>query len=781
MPLFGIDRMLSTDQTRFCSPSDTISWKEEYALFERGMREFRSLTEVFKSTVCRINRISNLRLSQTRFASLLGDAMSASELLVAYKLSSRLCEKIVEKIANKSTGTQSKNTTINLDDQTNPRNAKIKNSMNTSRPSKGYYRVSSRINNFSIPPSQLSYFGSSLTENLVSCQVYTVLPDRPCTSDIFTDNRKSFESVTISVSSWLLRNHGLRYASQVKSCKREVRTPERRNPSKYEISDQVRAKTIAVFNWLPDSNGGPLSLSDGAPGLGKTSSQSCGDSWQSALVFWLHVHIYRSIGRQVVRHGDTQPADWLIRKLRSELGSYKAAQNAAFEVPFFASTRMIESDRDTQVDLTSNRSLSVLLITPNWPNLAINMTVRVNHAGTQQVRVDCEVFHRILVFLKVCKPFSFQKLSKEEEPILNAMQKENCPPADPSQKKSRREIPAKVSDNPGQDLENTAEMNGPNTLYCKLEDPEKLDNYIRQSIRGWLRLPKDTPISYIHAGKQHGGLGIPSLSATIPMQRRVRMEKLLSTQCRVLRNVVNDSAFGKIVRDLSFPIRVHGSYVNTKEELVAAWGDSLHNIVDGRGLRELKVFPRTRVRSARLGHGGQTILCRGNCGQPESLVHILQFCWITHDARCARHNRVARELAKRLRHLGYTVFEVLRAPTSTSFIKPDLIAVRERRATVIDVIVSDGRGVTVWNEKKQKYGADEFSLALISALRAIGCDMGFLVHQPMIISYRGICFLQSAKAVIGLGLSKVTVSDLCLLPIVGSLRTYDTFMRGTWR
>ncbi|GAA50343.1 retrovirus-related Pol polyprotein from type-1 retrotransposable element R2 [Clonorchis sinensis] len=248
----------------------------------------------------------------------------------------------------------------------------------------------------------------------------------------------------------------------------------------------------------------------------------------------------------------------------------------------------------------------------------------------------------------------------------------------------------------------------------------------------------------------------------------------------------------------------------TKEELVAAWGDSLHNSVDGRGLRELVasplsnrwlVFPervfsrifirgiqlrcnllRTRVRSVRHGHGGQTILCRGNCGQPDSLVHILQSCWITHDARCARHNRVARELAKRLRRLGYTVFEELRAPTSTSFIKPDLIAVRERRATVIDVsIVSDGRGVTVWNEKKQKYGADEFSLAIISALRAIGCDVDFLVHQPMIISYRGICFPQSAKAVIGLGLSKVTVSDLCLLAIVGSLRTYDTFMRGTWR
>ncbi|KER23834.1 hypothetical protein T265_08378 [Opisthorchis viverrini] len=156
-----------------------------------------------------------------------------------------------------------------------------------------------------------------------------------------------------------------------------------------------------------------------------------------------------------------------------------------------------------------------------------------------------------------------------------------------------------------------------------------------------------------------------------------------------------------------------------------------------RGIQLRCNLLRTRVRSARHGHGGQTILCRGNCGQPEGSVHILQSCWITHDARCARHNRVARELAKYLRPLGYTVFEVLRAPTSTYFIKPDLIAVRDHRATVTDVIViSNVREVTVWNKKKQKYGAGEYSFTIISALRAIGFDVDFFVYQSMIISYR---------------------------------------------
>ncbi|GAA51154.1 endonuclease-reverse transcriptase [Clonorchis sinensis] len=119
---------------------------------------------------------------------------------------------------------------------------------------------------------------------------------------------------------------------------------------------------------------------------------------------------------------------------------------------------------------------------------------------------------------------------------------------------------------------------------------------------------------------------------------------------------------------------------------------------------------------------------------------------------------------------------ILTKPKVNFLIKPDLIAVRELRETVTDVsIVSDERGVAVWNEKKQKYRADEFSLAIISALRAIGCDVDFLVHQPMIISYRALCFPQSAKAVIGLGLPTVTVSDLCLLAIVGSLLHFNSY------
>ncbi|KER19514.1 hypothetical protein T265_11732 [Opisthorchis viverrini] len=56
--------------------------------------------------------------------------------------------------------------------------------------------------------------------------------------------------------------------------------------------------------------------------------------------------------------------------------------------------------------------------------------------------------------------------------------------------------------------------------------PKRLDSYIRKSNNGWLRLPKDTLIGYIDDGKQHGVLGIPSLSATIPMLREARIGRI---------------------------------------------------------------------------------------------------------------------------------------------------------------------------------------------------------------------------------------------------------------
>ena len=43
-----------------------------------------------------------------------------------------------------------------------------------------------------------------------------------------------------------------------------------------------------------------------------------------------------------------------------------------------------------------------------------------------------------------------------------------------------------------------------------------MDKNIRGNVKKCLNMPKDIPISYIHANCKDGGLGIPSFTTTIP-------------------------------------------------------------------------------------------------------------------------------------------------------------------------------------------------------------------------------------------------------------------------
>ncbi|KAG8130326.1 hypothetical protein E2320_017108 [Naja naja] len=45
----------------------------------------------------------------------------------------------------------------------------------------------------------------------------------------------------------------------------------------------------------------------------------------------------------------------------------------------------------------------------------------------------------------------------------------------------------------------------------------KLDCLIRAVVRHWLRLPKDTPLGYLHAHIKDGGLVVPCFSTSIPL------------------------------------------------------------------------------------------------------------------------------------------------------------------------------------------------------------------------------------------------------------------------
>jgi hypothetical protein len=142
---------------------------------------------------------------------------------------------------------------------------------------------------------------------------------------------------------------------------------------------------------------------------------------------------------------------------------------------------------------------------------------------------------------------------------------------------------------------------------------------------------------------------------------------------------------------------------------------SLGNKLDGRELMAKKVdpvshlwvrypqkvFPRLYVRGLQLRAGvlgtkvrrlrGRVglptvdVKCRGGCGQPESLSHILQKCQVTHDGRCARHNRVVYLTAKKL---GAGVDEAWVEPiipVPGSYRKPDLVIRKDETLYVMDL------------------------------------------------------------------------------------------------
>ena len=51
-----------------------------------------------------------------------------------------------------------------------------------------------------------------------------------------------------------------------------------------------------------------------------------------------------------------------------------------------------------------------------------------------------------------------------------------------------------------------------------------LDILVQKSVRGWLKLPQDCPISYFHADVKDGGLGISCMQCDLP-------EKICKQQC----------------------------------------------------------------------------------------------------------------------------------------------------------------------------------------------------------------------------------------------------------
>ncbi|KAF5401376.1 Retrovirus Pol polyprotein from type-1 retrotransposable element R2 [Paragonimus heterotremus] len=323
-------------------------------------------------------------------------------------------------------------------------------------------------------------------------------------------------------------------------------------------------------------------------------------------------------------------------------------------------------------------------------------------------------------------------------------------------------------------------------------------------MRTWLRLPKDTTLTFMHSKIDGNGLGISCLETTIPLEQRAKCERLVNSGTLEVANIVQCKAVVSDTAVVNVPIFVYGKPVGFKLEKEKVWleavvkthdGADLMNIQVGRAsfywLRNPKyVFPLLFIRGLQLRDELLTTKVRSGRGYrrapedlrgcPELIGHISEKCSVTYDARCARHNRVVQMIGRLLRARGHSVFVEPIIPSSSTFCKPDLVVGCGSSILVMDVtIVSSRRFVKSWQLKVGKYDNPATNGMITTVCAYNHLERNAVKHTPTVLSDRGELYQKSSMELRRIGLTDRDISDICLLTIADSLKCYDTYMRMT--
>lgn len=260
---------------------------------------------------------------------------------------------------------------------------------------------------------------------------------------------------------------------------------------------------------------------------------------------------------------------------------------------------------------------------------------------------------------------------------------------------------------------------------------------IRRLTRAWLWLPKETPLAFIHAPIKSGSLGILSLETTVPLLQKKRFGKLLAGQTPIDRALIELFLFKTVLRRVNLPHKVGKKIVCSTKGAKVEWTKLLRVSADGRALttddidgasyhwvsKPSRVFPRlhlrviqhrgrvlnTKVRASRgREKPPEEIMCRGACHTKETLNHVLQSCEITHNTRCARHNRFMKQVEKLLRRNAVQTWIEPIIPTDKSFIKHDLLIDPGQQVSILDIsVVASPRMEQSHRLKVEKFDSQE--------------------------------------------------------------------------
>ncbi|PZC70716.1 hypothetical protein B5X24_HaOG215012 [Helicoverpa armigera] len=324
---------------------------------------------------------------------------------------------------------------------------------------------------------------------------------------------------------------------------------------------------------------------------------------------------------------------------------------------------------------------------------------------------------------------------------------------------------------------------------------------IRSAVREWLRLPKDVPVGYFHAGTKDGGLAIPSLRTCVPDLIIKRFGRLNSSRWSVARAAARSERIQRKLRwaDRQFLKFSKESPKSGKRTTAMYWHECIGGWLRIKGVstcgrvhevmlerctqytgRDFVQFVHThvnalpsRVRNSRGRREGMLseLNCRAGCMVRETTAHTIQQCHRTHGGRIERHNCIVDVVSSAMVDKGWNVLKEPHIRTSLGLRKPDIVASRNGVGVIVDAQVVSGQRPLdeLHREKRSKYGNHDELVEKVAALLNLPCKQSVRATSCT-ISWRGVWSLGSYKELKSLvGLDEGVFSGIPSLVLRGAL------------
>lgn len=342
-------------------------------------------------------------------------------------------------------------------------------------------------------------------------------------------------------------------------------------------------------------------------------------------------------------------------------------------------------------------------------------------------------------------------------------------------------------------------------LLCRTsaEYLKTIDRHIRATIRGWLRLPHDTPYGFFHAATSGGGLGLAPLQHHVPLLKTRRIKRLKASNDEVIKTIARlEEVHGKQGRTVKLQ-REDGIRITNKEDFRLALLERLHKSVDGKGLKvgthygnwandsllsgetyigAIKVkgnLMPTKVRRSR-GRSGAPIHC-DVCGRPSTLGHVLQVCPRTRFRRIQRHNKIAIAVTRDAKKAGLEVLWAPRIRTSEQLYKPDLVLVDRTKNTsfITDItVVADNADLDREHDRK----CVKYNIPAIHRWVRARTKTARVTNSAIAMSWRGAISGKSAEDLVRvIGANKRGLSLYSAACLEGGYSCWEGYNRSAYR